>query len=262
VESGEIMPKIQTVVHSRDDYDEKIVLDVDVNINAKGIFYAHVPDDLVEAIQGTEAKLVPNRRRKNKLDIHSDTFAGIQDALEDAANALLHPQITEEHVIRYHIGLHVSFAVNKKGETCRNGYDGGNWVKGFGNHDASHRAEGGYSICIGASAKTKFTRRYGTKEYVSYENYYKGEHSLGLDNPAQKLNAWCSFSLPDDEYDDEDAKEISYTDEAAEFFDSMMRGVVDMARAIDAFMGTKDRLLSAIESGSGIPLLGAPKERE
>ena len=68
---------------------------------------------------------------------------------------------------------------------------------------------------------------------------------MGNQNPAQMLNSWTAFTLPDN------AKEIPYTNEAALFFHNLMFGMAKISKQIQEATFQQNNLLELIESGTG-----------
>ena len=242
------MLRIKERIYNNRNSKFSLDLDLVVKVNAGGLFYVNVPKRLEKAIRGTGLMIRGTTRKANlesDIDVFADTYEKLHTGLFTAAQLALNPERTVEHIICYNIALHCAFAERKDGSTARNGIDG-EWNNraAFGNHHSSNMARGGYSLCVGAQAMTKVTLKLGDHVETKYENYYKDESHLGTENPAQKLNSWCSFTMPDN------CVEIPYTDEAALFFDSMMMGVVNMSRKINSVLGTKEAVLEAIANNS------------
>lgn len=238
---------------------------VTYNVNTSGEFYCQLPENLLtffELNKCYSGGVTCKKNKAKKLAIYCSTLAGLEGILREALCAINKPTVTTEHVILYNIESHVSFAETPEGEICPNaGYPNAKWpllnsstAKMYGDHHASQCASGGYSLCIGAKAFTKITYRVGEKVAVEYKRYYKEESNHGHSNPAQKLNSWTSFSLPDH------AKEIPYTDEAALFFHNLMMGMAKLSKQIQEATFDQPSLLALIESSSG-NLLGPPREQ-
>jgi len=233
-------------------------LKLSIYVSADGEFYCHVSDEYFIAAKGVFS-YVRKDPDKGKMKLIAESLDQLTSRAAEMLRNHITPEVTEEHVIRYNIESHVSFATDHDGNICPNaGYDGAEWIhddreKLYGNHDACRTSKGGYSLTIGAIAVTKTTYKYGDEEKVEYDKYYKGDSIHGHDNPAQKLNSWCSFRLP------EDAKEIPYTDEAALFFHDMMMGMARLSQMIQSSTFDQAKLLNLIESGNGQLLLGGRK---
>lgn len=232
-----------------------------VNISPNGTFYARVPARLKPSF---EKEWLDHSRTDSEsgFTVSATSFLKLKRAIERAHDLSFKPTVTTKHVIRYNIESHVSFALTKDGRIFPNaGYDGAEWPRGdrakdYGDHHSSEYAEGGYSLTVGAEALTKKTTTFGENSSVSYEDYYKGESHLGSENPAQKLNSWVAFSLPDD------AKEIPYSDEAAMFFYGLMMGVAELNRRVQEFTNTPEKLALAVSRHSSAMLLGMDKVRK
>lgn len=252
------MPHFKTIaITSRNDAGVTESLRVDIKISADGTFYANVPEDLAALIDSS-FRAYSARPPAGMVRVVSATFDALHRALAGAHKALLQPEITEEHVIRFALQSSVSFAITDSGELVPNaGFPGAAWPDRetrlrYGDHTANDPARGGYSLTIGARAVTKRIARFGSVERITYSNYYGGGSHLGHDNPANLLNSWTSFQLP------ENAREIPYTDEAALFFHRLLLGMAELSHRIQEATFTTDRLESLIASQSGIPLLMGP----
>jgi hypothetical protein len=244
--------------HAQNDAGAVDKLTVTFNIAADGKFYANVPIRLKSSFEERYVTYNP-RVSGEHFTVSAPTFAELEKAIKRAHDLLLKPKITEEFVIQYNIGSNVSFAVNADGKIFPNaGYPGARWLtekemrKNYGDHDASNRASGGYSLTVGAKAMIKKTIAYGENVSYEYDLYYKGESHLGHKNPAQKLNSWTSFSLPDN------AKEMPYTDEAAMFFYGLMMSMAELNRRIQEFTNTPEKIALAIQRHSNLLMLDGP----
>lgn len=234
--------------------------DVVYNVNANGEFYCQIPENIVsyfEERKRYDGDVLCHRNKVDCLAIYATTLNALENTVKDALRAVNKPTVTTEHVIQYNIESHVSFAENPDGEVFPNaGYPDAEWRPlgendMYGNHYASRRSQGGYSLCVGAKALTKVTTKVGDKVTVDYQTYYKDGSHHNHKNPAEKLNSWCSFNLPDN------CKEIPYTDEAALFFHNIMLGMAKLSKQIQEATFDQENLLSLIESGAG-NLLASP----
>lgn len=190
------------------------------------------------------------------LCVYSKTYDGLIRSFRTAFDKATTPEETRVNVILYNIESHVAFAITDKGEIVPNaGYDDARWVdheddQKFGDHSASSRAKGGYSLTIGAKPYTKVESFMGgEKVKTKFESYYgeNGDH-LGNETPAEKLNSWCSFELP------KDSKEMPYSDEAALFFHDLMMGMAKLSKLVQDRTFDEATLMEAIASQT--PLLG------
>jgi hypothetical protein len=250
------MPLFKTITLSAHD-KRGVVVDsrkVPIQITAAGEFSATVDEDLRN---GLPSKLIDYKRSPaGKVRLVCPVFTEIESALQEALRLISQPVITEEPVIRYNIESHVSFAIDDQGMIFPNaGFPGARWVGSttqYGDHHATSPSRGGYSMTVGAKAFIKRTIRYGENVRLEYVLYYRGGNHHGRENPAELLNAWSSFSLPDG------AKEMPYSDEAALFFHRLLLGMADLSRRVQELTSDQDRLQALIARTGGAALLGGP----
>lgn len=250
------MPRFKKAHYSaRNDADAIVALDVEINIDADGAFYANLPDYLRPAFDSKLLDFRSVRPPAGKFRACASTFAHLNKAIGEALNAYATPEITETPVILYNIESHVAFAEDEAGNIYPNArFPDAHWPSGeeearYGKHHATHRASGGYSLVVGAKAMLKKTIRFGTKERIEYENYYKGDSHLEHDNPAQLLNAWVAMDLG------KSPREMPYSDKAALFFHSLLMGMAEINRRIQAATFDQQQLLALIEQNSSNFLL-------
>lgn len=241
---------------------------VDVYVNTSGEFYCPIPDKVLEYFSvggygnGSNPAIHCNFNKAQKLCLYCVELDPLLNLLRRALIDVNTPQVTETHVIRFCIKTKVTFALDADGQVFPNAtYPGASWQNlrqvalgesaygMFSNHD-------GYTLCIGAKALTRVEKRLGSKVVVDYERYYKGASHHGRENPAQKLNSWAGFDLP------EDAKEIPYTDEAALFFHSIMLGMAKLCKQIQDATFNEDRLLETISKSLPLGLSFQPEVEE
>jgi hypothetical protein len=223
---------------------------VKISVSKDGLFYVNLESVYREAIQGVLSE--KHSDTDKKIKVSSGSLDSLISILGEIFELHYSPEVTKEPVIIYNIESHISFVENNKGEIFPNGYHdkSANWRNEdarFGQHNAAQPSKNGYSLTIGARAKMKTTYKYGSSEKVEYEDYYKGEHHLGTENSAQRLNSWCSLYL-------ENYKEMPYSDEAAEFFYNLMYGMAKLSKMIQDSTFEQENLLKLIESGNGLLL--------
>ncbi len=233
---------------------------VKMSVDVDGQFYCAFPDFLKDSIQnfiGADSKaFLTIKRRKEYLAATELDY--LIDTIDSALKVYSECSVLVEHLIRYNIETHISFAIDKKGNIYPNsGYvEDAVWDddndKRYGRHYSHQPCRGGYSMTIGAAAMTKTTHTFGDVSKSEYEFYYKddGDH-LGNDNPAEILNSWTCIGLGDD-----DCKEIPYSDDAALFFHNLLLSMAKMAKMIQDNTFDEKDLLSLIDKGS-LNLLGS-----
>lgn len=250
------MPKFKTATFvEHNDAGARLELKVDIQISADGVFYANLPDTYRSAFL-TAPGFKPLSRAPGTFRLEAVTYDKLHNEIITGLRAYLKPEVEEVAVIRYNIESHVSFAETSDGRVVPNaGYPDAQWRKErgqFGSHHAASPAKGGYSLTIGARALTRRTIRYGDSCTVKYETYYKGESHLGHDNPAQLLNSWVSYQLP------ENCKEIPYSDEAALFFHRLLLGMATLSRQIQDSTFDQTALLALIAKQDNALMLAGP----
>lgn len=227
-----------------------------INVSKAGEFYANVPDYLQDAFRQSFST-----RAEDCIRVEAKTLQELESTLRTAVQAYNEPEVLTEAVIQYNVGSHVSFWCGDDGEIYPNGYAasdakaGGQWADSerFGQHHAANPSAGGYSLIIGAKALLKTTKIYrGGRTKIAYDPYYgeDGDH-LGCRTPAERLNAWCSFNLP------ENPSEMPYSDQAALFFYDLMLGMAKLSKLVMDHAGDKKSIQSLIDSGAR--LLESPR---
>ncbi len=228
---------------------------IKVYVNNCGEFYCPVPERLetvLEPFYNNHGLLVQTRKNSDKCNVYAESLESLKEGLYRVMADVFNPSVTEEHVIIYNIDSHVSFAVDDNNEVKPNCYyPNTKWPSEdrelYGGHHAANPSIGGYSLCVGARAKTKITHAYGETKKVKYIDYYKDGGHLGTENPAQKLNSWTSISL-----NPKKSKEIPYTDEAALFFHELLMGMAKISKLIQENTHTEEKMLALISSGNSL----------
>lgn len=222
---------------------------VDFFVRPNGEFFCRLPEEVSAYFQENKVYngVTCTLNGRDELTLSSVLFSELEEIIKIALVEVNKPIVTKEHVIRYNVESHVSFAETPDGVIYPNaGYTGAEWrnnldEKRFGGHYANNPSIGGYSLCIGAKALTRITTVIGNKTHVKYESYYKDGTHQETTNPAQILNSWCSFKLPDN------AKEIPYTDEAAMFFHKLMLAMATISKQLQDALFDQSDLLKLID---------------
>lgn len=204
---------------------------VKININSKGEFYCNVSPELVGIIEHSNG--ITPLDYNGKHQVFADTLARLERELTHKFLELNRPVITKTPVILFNIESHISFATDDSGNVFPNaGFPNAEWQEHeekkdkFGGHHAASPSRGGYSLTMGAKAMNRVCTKYGDKEKITYTYYYGGGSHLSHDNPANLLNSWASFELPDN------AREIPYSEEAALFFHNLMLGMAKLSKMV------------------------------
>lgn len=233
-----------------------VSVEVEFHVNSQGEFYCEIPEEALAAFtadgRGDDSERVtvsPNRAKR--LSMYASTLDDLYGALKEAIRKANEPIISEEVVILYNIESHVSFAVDEHGEIARNAKGNARWVEDkhrFGDHHAARRADGGYSLTIGAKVVTQMIVDYGDRQEV-VNMPFKPERECddeGNLHPGLKLNEWGSFRLP------ENAKRMPYSDQAARFFDDLMFGMAKLSKLVQEKTFDQEDLMALIQSNQGL----------
>lgn len=254
------MPKFKTVtLTNRNKADGVLQRSFDVHIDSEGEFYVNLPEDMLVGVDNTIPKRTSLRAGQTRTCIVSSTYQGLEGYLSKILANINAVHVTEEPVIRYNIESQVSFGLDEEGAIVPNGLYAKTkghcvWLpkdesQKFGSLHATNTIQGGYLLKIGARAQVKTTYTYGCSQKISYHDYYGGGSHHGIENPAQRLNSWVGFRLPDN------AKEIHYSDDAAQFFFELMMGMAKLSKLIQDSTFDSEQLLRTIAQSKS-PLLG------
>lgn len=254
------MPYLKTVSITATSATVRETFKVRVSVSSAGKFYCHAPSYLSLAAKNHfshgERGIVNDE--KQTVELAKGTLHELVAALTDSLRDAVTPIVTEEHIIRYNIESRISFAEDDEGNIYPNAsYEGAAWINDphnkYGQLHSSQRSKGGYSLTIGAIALTKSTVSYGEQKRVSYKKYYKGGGSFSQDNPASRLNSWVSFDL----LNQDNYKEIPYSDESADFFFDLISSMARLSKFIQGHTFDEATLLETIAQGQR---LLAPKK--
>ena len=208
---------------------------VKVNVNAAGLFYCEVPEEL---------------RTIRTWKLEYKAYGDLRDEIKRMLKAVMEVEVKEEIIIRYNIESHVSFATDEHGNIFPNAsFPGASWKKDnssmYGSHSANTACMDGYSLTVGAECYIKETHSYGEKKTVKYKLWHGDDSHGDSMHPARLLNSWACVNLRETR-----SKEIPYSDEAALFFHNFMHGMAELSRKIQEATFDQDKLQSLIASGS------------
>lgn len=227
-----------------------------ISVNVDGQFYTNAPDLILKIMDKNDGIRITGNNKDGNNKAFSDNLEYLEAKLWMAWTESYNPTVTTENVIHYNIESHVSFAETEDGVILPNEYfEGAKWTRNvdemYGEHNASSWSEGGYSLVVGAMAKTKTTTTYGESSKTDFSLFYNGDDHMGHDNPASLLNSWCAFNFRN-EYGEDEYKEIPYTDEAAMFFYNLMLGMANLSRQIQEATFDEKKLLQLITSNTNL----------
>ena len=234
----------------------------DVFVNSSGFFYCDIDSDLEEAASEISSKendfKISYSTRKGKEQAFSESLDNLEKCLYRVLDCFFNVEKIIEHVIRYNIESHISFAKNSDtgeifGNATKKGFE---WIDSglntdlykeyYGGHNSTNVSDRGYKLIVGAGAFTKETLKYGDKEKIKYSRYYGGDSHLSSETPAALLNTWTSYSLPDD------CKEMEYSEDAALFFHKIMLGMAELSQLMQTHFQDETKLMNLIASSGNL----------
>lgn len=219
------MPKVKSefinVGHSSDPEFVKFRFSVDININAKGTFYAYMPDAILQRMQYGNVQFDTPLTKGREGCFSASTIQGVVDKIKWACKeASSRKQVSETIVIKYAIRTACTYCLSASGDVVPNGgtewtelkRDNYKWKEGTIIQHATSPAPFGFEMY----AKPFWKREYlycNGRTSIEYEPIWdmrKSEDRYYL----SWLTAVCSVSVPDETK----VQEIEYTEDIARFF--------------------------------------------
>lgn len=262
------MPRVKKLNLEVKVADTKETLSTEVFLSASGMFYARLNQQIWEApVRGVFHRgQVEVDRTKLIVKVSCETLNELESKLYEVLRTIAVPDVTTELVIKYAIQSRVTFAVSTdpaNREISPHAVTGFTWGDaeedrrqgGRGSRSMFGNGDPGFRLAVAVRAYRKTTTTYGGSSDTKYEMYYgEGGRSSDLSISAARLNAW-NASPPGD-----DAPEIPYSDEAADFFYDLMYAMAQLSRRVHEFTAEPERLLALIASGQRA--LPGPKNGE
>lgn len=224
-------------------------------VNAKGIFYAPVKDELVH--ECAVAANLPWSVFKHGA-FYAPTIDDLKELVIKWYRAAYECKVEETLVIRYSVSSQVSFA-RHSGGIHPNGVGA---VEGnydfetdpfFGGLSGSIFKFPAYSVAIGAQILKKQVIT-AVNGVVTIKYLWVDKESLG--SHGYSLNSWCGLSLAEAR----DVKEIPYTEESAKFFNDRIMQLVQLAdKLFSFFSGSTEEVQQRIRTSVGAPLHLTPE---
>lgn len=223
--------------------DDSIGFISKVFVNAAGDFiFTGLPDRVIRQLGSkySHANTIPKRRAGLYI---SSKQAGINE-IQAAIKAALKEKITSEIVLRYTFTNTCHYFIGDDGQLHPNGYAtgrvsgeiDGRWNDTYRNGE--HRETmAGYEIGFKASIENKKLYKSGDKQKTQYEKVSVDDEKLGIF--GRRLNRFPRIDL------NGDAKEIPYTEQAAEFFYKSIMGMCQIGHRIVEFFDNPNNILSA-----------------
>jgi hypothetical protein len=252
-------------------------IDVDINVDTKGMFYAKIPDELLDFAE-KYANSPESKTRTSRIGNDQKIFASNLDDLEyflSSVNRLkAKDELKVEVVILYRINNHVAYYKYPDGKIEPTGGGEKNHNKPTGEwHGIEGREQGNnYSVQLYAKVVVKISQANSDKvKWDRPENRNHGPdssrnrpESVEMGEYAEKLNSFNNLGWPKDFCHDESqvnpkhCVEIPYTEERAKFFHDMLIGMCKLA---DKFSVLQDEkvLLKLADSGASFLLTDGKK---
>lgn len=248
------MKKFKKIVLRPTQYvpDDAFYVDVQINIDSKGVFSCLVPAHLKPSLQNKARKL----DNESIVTVENDEIKHITNAnyekllldLQLLHDGYSHPAITKKLVIAYQVSSDVAYAVDAQLNIHKTNVEQGvDWSE-FSNDDKLKETifnNGLYGLNLAAKVYVQVTKQYGDTKEVKYE--LPSKHTELLTPAIESLNSWCGVKLePNDRRGNVEV--VDYTEETAKFFDDMLYWMVSVSDKLQRFF-SKPNHIELINSG-------------
>ena len=248
------MPKFKKIVLRPTQYvpDNAFYVDVQINVDSKGVFSCLVPAHLKPSLQNKARKL----DNESVVTVEYDEIKHIKNPnyekllldLQLLHDAYSHPAINKKLVIAYQVSSDVAYAVDDKLNIHKTNVEQGvDWSE-FSNDDKLKETifnNGLYGLNLAAKVYVQVTKQYGDTKEVKYE--LPSKHTELLTPAIESLNSWCGVKLePNDRRGNVEV--VDYTEETAKFFDDMLYWMVSVSDKLQRFF-SKPNHIELINSG-------------
>ena len=248
------MPKFKKIVLRPTQYvpNDAFYVDVQINVDSKGVFSCLVPAHLKPSLQNKPRKL----DNESLVTVEYDEIKHIKNAnyekllldLQLLHDAYSHPAITKKLVIAYQVSSDVAYAIDAQLNIHKTNVEQGvDWSE-FSNDDKLKETifnNGLYGLNLAAKVYVQVTMQYGDTKDVKYE--LPSEHTELLTPAIESLNSWCGIKLEPNERLG-CVNVVDYTEETAKFFDEMLYWMVSMSDKLQRFF-SKPNHIEIINSG-------------
>ena len=248
------MPKFKKIVLRPTQYvpNDAFYVDVQINVDSKGVFSCLVPAHLKPSLQNKPHKL----ENESVVTVEYDEIKHIKNPnyekllldLQLLHDAYSHPAINKKLVIAYQVSSDVAYAIDEQLEIHKTvSAHGLSWSE-FSNDDKLKETifnNGLYGLNIAAKVYVQVTKQYGETKEVKYE--LPSEHTELLTPAIESLNSWCGIKLEPNERRG-CVTVVDYTEETAKFFDEMLYWMVSMSDKLQRFF-SKPNHIELINSG-------------
>jgi hypothetical protein len=234
------MPKVKSefirVGHESDPEFIKFRFKVDININAKGTFYAYMPDIIFQRLQYGNIKFDTPLTKGREGCFSAQTIGGVVAKIKEACKeASSRVQVSELIVIKYAIRTACSYCISKSGDVVPNGgwteYDGYEWKEGTISQHAARPSAFGFEM---------YAKPFWKREYLYCNGRTSTEYEPIWDmaRPDKEkyylhwLASVCSVTVPDETK----VQEIGYTEDIARFFVETYKSLCVLNERIKGFL--------------------------
>lgn len=242
------MPKFKKIVLRPTQYvpDDAFYVDVQINIDSKGVFSCLVPAHLKPSLQQKSRKL----DNESLVTVEYDEIKHIKNAnyekllldLQLLHDAYSHPAITKKLVIAYQVSSDVAYAVDAQLNIHKTNVEQGvDWSE-FSNDDKLKETifnNGLYGLNLAAKVYVQVTKQYGETKEVKYE--LPSKHTELLTPAIESLNSWCGIKIEPNERRS-CVKVVDYTEETAKFFDDMLYWMVSVSDKLQRFFSKPNHM--------------------
>lgn len=226
---------------------DKITFSFDVNITNDGMFTTTLPAEVVNKLEAAGIQLNRNQL-KNSGYYHSDTMIGLCKAIrKDVDKYSERHVVSEEIVLRYQIETRCTYCKTKEGQIVPDGgwqqkIDGDHkWLGGTREMHATSRETYGLDVYVEPQFKTVYSFPDGST-HTDYRNLTEEEEGEGT------TLHWLASVRAMKELWGRDIKDIKYTEEAGEFFKSLILFIIRINEKLQDVFGEKIDVSKAIES--------------
>lgn len=232
------MPKVNTtfirVGHESDPEFVKFRFNVEININAKGVFFSYMPDSILQRLQFGNVKFDPPLRKGRDGCFSASTIDGVVQKIKEACReASSREQVSETIVIKYAIRTACSYCISEK-DIVPNG----RWVKGD-NYEWNEGTVSQHATRPAAFGFEMYAKPFWKREYLYCNGRTSIEYAPLLDIKKTEENyflAWlagvCSVAVPDETQ----VQEIDYTEDVARFFVETYKSLCILNHRIKGFL--------------------------
>jgi hypothetical protein len=235
------MPKVKSefirVGHESDPDFIKFRFSVDININAKGVFYSYMPADVLQRMQYGNVKFDTTLKKGREGCFSGSTIAEVIGKIKEACReASSRQQVSETIVIKYAIRTACSYCKDVKGDIVPNGErgwvktDSYEWRQGTVNQHATSPQPFGFEM---------YAKPFYKREYLYCNGRTSVEYAplfARVDKTEQFYLAWLEGVAAVTAPDETKVQEIEYTEEVARFFVETYKSLCILNERIKGFL--------------------------